>query len=68
MSLNLNCPNCGRNVGEVENGEEKYYYANKNNEPTCPTCGDYSTFYPFKVVGFFLLIGLAIGVILNFCF
>jgi len=40
--VNLNCPNCGRIIGEAsrkDNYKEKYYNYNDKNEPVCITYG-----------------------------
>jgi endogenous inhibitor of DNA gyrase (YacG/DUF329 family) len=42
MSLSLNCPNCGGEVGECDNSNNYtpvYYKSDKNNQPECPHCG-----------------------------
>jgi len=41
MSLSLNCPNCGGEVGECDSSNNYipvYYKSDKNGQPECPHC------------------------------
>ena len=51
MSLSLNCPNCGGEVGECDssnNYAHVYYKSDKNGQPKCPHCGAGDEMINFK--------------------
>ena len=39
MSLNLNCPNCGAQVGKIDGDKEIYFYKGNKDQPICKNCG-----------------------------
>ena len=51
MSLNLECPNCHRVIGEASNADNyihHFYNHNEEGEPICPNCGtgdEHGVFY-----------------------
>lgn len=63
MSVNLNCPNCGRTVGHAEaenNYKEVYYYVDENGCCFCPACNP--TIDKKKIIKYFVVLLIALSI------
>lgn len=61
--VTLFCPNCGRSIGHAcheDNYIEKFDFINQNGEPFCRTCGEFSTYYPLRIVAVIISIVIAV--------
>ena len=55
MALSLRCPNCGGEVGIMDNNKEEFFYINEKGKPDCKHCDHY---YAKKVDKFLIVLGI----------